>query len=241
MRCRLLVFASVLLASCATTANFEKTLQSWVGKDVDRLIAEWGPPQSSFLLRDGGQVLEWTRQRTAQVGGFRYSTPQTTYEAGKVTVQTPGGRVTGTGTYSGTTTTYVQKQTSVYNVQQSCSARFTVTGQGKISAWAWQGNSCQALPSDSADEVESARAIAPLTSEPFVPEAQRGIVAGSKVQLSMEPMALYKEASSDSQRLVRIYKADVLVVQQVAGDWLLVRAPDATQGWILRTWIGSSR
>jgi len=65
------------VGGCATTANYEKILRSWVGAHVDRLVARWGPPQSSFRLSDGGQVLEYTRQRTVQGGGNTYTQPQT--------------------------------------------------------------------------------------------------------------------------------------------------------------------
>jgi hypothetical protein len=40
-------FVVVMLAwlvGCASTAQFEKNVGSWIGYDADELIASWGPP-----------------------------------------------------------------------------------------------------------------------------------------------------------------------------------------------------
>jgi len=117
-----LICCVLLLAGCATTANYEKALQSWVGSSADRLVEAWGPPQSSYKLSDGGQVLEYVNQGTAH--GSNGPDAQ--------------------GMYSGTTATYVQHQTPVYNINLVCITRFTVNPQGIITNWAWQGNNCKA-------------------------------------------------------------------------------------------------
>lgn len=135
------------VGGCATTANYEKILQSWVGAHVDRLVTSWGPPQSSFRLSDGAQVLEYTNQRTVQGGGYTYTQPQTTYHSGSASAYgTYGGYAS--GTYSGTSTTYVQRQTPVYNIPLTCKTRFTVNPQGIITNWAWEGNNCKARSPD---------------------------------------------------------------------------------------------
>lgn len=133
------------LCSCATTANYEKILQSWVGVHSDDLIASWGPPQNSYQLSNGGAVIEYFGGRTVPIGGYTYSQPQTTYHSGTVNTYSPYGR-TGYGSYSGTSTTYVQKQTPVYNIPMQCRTTFTVNSSGIITSWRWQGNDCKALP-----------------------------------------------------------------------------------------------
>jgi len=45
-----------LLSGCATTANYEEILDTWVGSHVDDLVVSWGPPQGTFDLSDGGKV-----------------------------------------------------------------------------------------------------------------------------------------------------------------------------------------
>lgn len=49
-----LILVLLLLAGCATTAGYEKILNSWVGDNVDHLVSSWGPPASSYQLSDGG-------------------------------------------------------------------------------------------------------------------------------------------------------------------------------------------
>ncbi len=134
--------SAILLAGCATTANYEAILRSWVGQPVDNLVSSWGAPQSSFKLSNGGQVLEYSNQRNMQMPGYSYTTPQTTYQNG--TVSAYGSSGSAYGTYSGTSTTYVQHQTPGYNIALSCSTRITVNSNGIITNWAWQGNNCKA-------------------------------------------------------------------------------------------------
>jgi len=133
-----------LLSGCATTANYEKILDTWVGSHVDNLVATWGPPQGSFDLSDGGKVIEYINSRNVQMGGYTYTTPQTTYHSGNVSTYGYGGSAY--GNYYGTSTTYVQEQTPVYNVNLWCKTRFTINSEGIITRWHWEGNNCKALP-----------------------------------------------------------------------------------------------
>ena len=133
----------LLLVGCATSANYEKVLQSWVGSSADNLVMRWGPPASSYQLSSGGRVLEYSNQRNIQLGGYTTTVPQTTYTSGTANVYGTGGSAN--GTYSGTSTTYVQQTTPVQNIAMQCITRFTVNAQGTITNWAWQGNDCKAM------------------------------------------------------------------------------------------------
>jgi hypothetical protein len=133
----------IFFTSCATTANYEKILQTWVGSHADTLVASWGPPQSSYNLSSGGAVLEYKQQRNVQVGGYTYTSPETTYHSGNLNtygnINTYGdlntyGSYNSYGNYSGTSTRYVTKQTPVYNIPVSCTTRFTVSSSG-IKRW----------------------------------------------------------------------------------------------------------
>ena len=139
------VIIPLLISSCATTANYEVILNSWMGAPVDVLVNSWGPPQSSFPLSNKGHVIEYVRKGNAPIGGFTYYEPQRTYHSGSVSAFSNYG-TTAFGTYSGTSTTYVQKQTPVYNIHLVCRTRFTVDPNGAISTWQWEGNNCRALP-----------------------------------------------------------------------------------------------
>jgi hypothetical protein len=141
---KLLLFfiVSTTLAGCATTANYEKILNTWVGSHVDDLVSSWGPPRSSFPLSDGGKVIEYSSSRNIQVGGYTTTVPQTTYTTGNASAYGSGGYAY--GNYSGTSTTYVQQTTPVQNIALQCVTRFTINAQGLITRWSWQGNDCKA-------------------------------------------------------------------------------------------------
>lgn len=132
-----------LLSGCATTSNYENILISWVGSNVDNLLMTWGPPASSYPLSNGGRVLEYNRQRNVQVGGYTTTVPQTTYNSGNANVYGPTGPAY--GTYSNTSTTYVQQTSPTYNIAKQCITRFTVNSEGTITNWTWQGNDCTAM------------------------------------------------------------------------------------------------
>jgi hypothetical protein len=117
--------SSLMLSACATTANYENILTTWVAQPVDKLIMAWGPPQSAYPLSDGGRVIEYLRQGTAYM-------PMSTPQYG--TVWGAGGT---TSTYSGAGTTYVP-------VHRWCKTRFVVNPQGTIVNWQWEGNQCVA-------------------------------------------------------------------------------------------------
>ena len=141
----LALVAAIGISSCATTANYEAILETWVGAHADKLVASWGPPQGYYELGSGGKVLEYANQRTASIGGYSYSSPQTTYHSGSASAYGSGGYAY--GNYSGTSTTYVTKTTPKYNISMSCKTRFTTNSAGVIVSWAWQGNDCKALSS----------------------------------------------------------------------------------------------
>lgn len=138
------LFGIVLLTACASVANYEKILNTWIGLPVDNLVSSWGPPQSAFDLSNGGKVIEYANARNVLVGGLAYSIPQTTYHSGKRSEYTLNGGVTH-AQYSGKSTTHVQKITPVRNLSVSCKTRFTVNNKGIITKWSWEGNDCQAF------------------------------------------------------------------------------------------------
>lgn len=138
-----IVFVCVLaglLAGCATTGKYKAVLASWVGSPADNLVSSWGPPDSSYRLSSGGEVLQYSHQGNIYMPGYSYTTPQTTYQNG--TVSAYGAYGSAYGSYSGTSTTYQQHQTAGYNIHMSCVTRFTVNSNGIITRWAFQGNAC---------------------------------------------------------------------------------------------------
>jgi hypothetical protein len=118
-----IVYAAIAfaLAGCATTENFERKLQSWVGNTEDALVRSWGPPSSVY---ETGQSKYLTYARGAQgyIPGVAPSY-QTTRIGNTYTTQAVGG-------------------SPGYTYNQHCTATFELVG-GIISSWRWEGNACR--------------------------------------------------------------------------------------------------
>jgi len=141
----LMISMTIGICSCATTGNYEKMLSSWVGVSADRLVSTWGPPSNSYDLTNGGKVLEYVKSGSVTVGGYTQTVPQTTYHSGTASAYSPYG-TSAYGSYSGTSTTYVQSRTPTYNIPMLCKTRFSIDPYGLVSSWGWEGNNCKAYP-----------------------------------------------------------------------------------------------
>ena len=54
-----LVFSFITLNSCATTENYTKIVESWMGHDVNDLITSWGPPSDEYIMPNGKTMYTW--------------------------------------------------------------------------------------------------------------------------------------------------------------------------------------
>lgn len=120
----------MILTGCATSANYEKVLQTWVGSDEKSLLRSWGPLVSVYQTGDT-KFLEYSsfRQVTIPGTGPNYSTDCYDY----------GSQV------NCTTTEYGGSPDTSYNA--SCSSRFEVS-YGELIGWSFQGNGYVAFSPD---------------------------------------------------------------------------------------------
>jgi hypothetical protein len=137
-----LVLLSLLLASCATTAGYEAVLQTWVGDTTDHLVSVWGIPHQEYRQNGGGKILEYERSGQIVLPGQTTYQAQTTYTSGTVSGVGSNGNAVN-GSYDGTSTTYVPHTSAPTVIQRSCVTRFAADANGRITNWAWQGNSCR--------------------------------------------------------------------------------------------------
>jgi len=124
MRLGIFVIAILMLAltACATTAKYEKILNSWVGSEEIDLVRKWGPPQQVY-----------------ESGGIKFLTYSSTRN-----VYIPGTAPNYTTTFIGNTA-YTTKTggSPAYNIGMQCVTTFEIM-QGRIIRWRWQGNDCTA-------------------------------------------------------------------------------------------------
>lgn len=239
----LIAFAAIA-CSCATTANYENVLNSWVGVHVDNLVSSWGPPQGSFGLSDGSTVVEYIRSGNAQVGGYTYMAPQTTYHSGQASAYGSGGFAY--GTYSGTSTTYVQRQAPTYNINLLCKTRFTVNPYGIITKWSWQGNNCKAFPSKGVNNKQNPTSnnyqflkytktadidLAPTDNS----ETKNTTIR--EIFIKYDELYILSEPGFNGQKIEAINRNTPLKSTMEKELWIYVTSPSGEKGWISKSWI----
>lgn len=59
------------------------------------------------------------------------------------------------------------------------------------------------------------------------------ISVGAIAMPASEPMALYKEATRNSERIDRLSKSSILEIKEISGDWIKVVTASGSQGWVI--------
>jgi predicted small secreted protein len=112
------------LAGCATTAGFEKVMNSYLGHNVNDFIAATGYAPQQVLPDGSGKLYVFGASST----GY-YQLPQTT----TASVTGYGNSAYGTATTSGGGTIPINRQ---------CSWTFRTRADGTIHTWNARGNAC---------------------------------------------------------------------------------------------------
>jgi hypothetical protein len=60
----------LLLQSCATQAKYQGIVNSYLNQSSDILFKNWGAPNNSVSLSDGGKIVEYYRSRTVASPNF---------------------------------------------------------------------------------------------------------------------------------------------------------------------------
>ena len=135
---------ALCLAGCETVpyperaAAYEAGMTArFVGKSSDELVLAFGPPQSSYVLSDGRNVLQYEFDRSSTRGGDTYTTYQHVQRARTITDNAGNTRVVQV-----TETIPVTNATPIYTVNQTCIRRFVVGQNHIVESFRWQGNSC---------------------------------------------------------------------------------------------------
>jgi hypothetical protein len=118
----LVLLALALLAACATTENYEKKLNFWLGKSEKELVSSWGIPDKQYQVDPQTKMLSYAAHNA---------------------VVYPGAPATCTSTVKGNTV--------VSNCfgglppeleMQNCETVFTIT-EGVVRRWGHRGNNCR--------------------------------------------------------------------------------------------------
>lgn len=113
---------ALILCGCATTANYEKILNSWMGDEEVNLIRKWGPPYQTYES-SGRKFLVYGSRSNMYVPGVAPSY-QTTVAGNTAFTNQVGG-------------------TPGYNIDFVCITTFEIASN-RIVSWQWRGNDCKA-------------------------------------------------------------------------------------------------
>lgn len=141
MKLPAITLAALLFAGCATSEKFAAKMDAFIGQPESALVSRLGPPQSAYTLTDGSKVIQYARSSTMLIPGATTLQPVRSNTYGNVSLNQ--GLRTTSGTYSSTTTTYVQHQGPSTSVQLACTVNFTISAQGAVLAWTAEGNHCK--------------------------------------------------------------------------------------------------
>lgn len=110
------------LSACATTAGYEKLLNSWVGAQEIDLVRSWGPPEQAYET-GGRKFIAYTSRRNVYMPGVA-----PTYQTNVI------GKTAYTTAVGGT---------PAMNISKSCMTTFELEGS-RIVSWSYKGNDCRA-------------------------------------------------------------------------------------------------
>ncbi|MGA2914729.1 MAG: hypothetical protein ABSE89_01750 [Sedimentisphaerales bacterium] len=103
------------LMSLKKVSKYDAKLNSWIGTDINKLIASWGYPESSFVAPNGNKVYVYSQSSS-------YTKPM----------------VTNINPYTHSAVTYGGQ-----TVEYWCKTYIEVDGTGKIIKCTWKGNHCK--------------------------------------------------------------------------------------------------
>ena len=133
IRCHLILICIFLLnifslSGCATSGNYQRSLQHWQGLDMQELTLAWGHPDAGVKLPNGNTVYVYNREQL-------YTMPS--YTTPPASIVNVGGRSIYASSFNGD---FAGNRV----VSRHCRTWFEVNPQGKIIRTQFQGNNCVA-------------------------------------------------------------------------------------------------
>jgi hypothetical protein len=119
----IIFLSGIFLCGCATTQNYEKQLNLFVGLPLGHLESSWGKPQYISSNPDGKTVVEY---RTHRIRNERVSQPYLS-ESGDNFIPPE---------------TYIQTP-DIYKKVLWCRTKFIVNKNGIVESWSHEGNDCK--------------------------------------------------------------------------------------------------
>lgn len=110
-----------LLTACANTANYQKQIDKWQGKNIQTLVSQWGEPEAGIQLPNGHKIYQYT-QKTI------YSIP----DPKRNPLRNNGNLFSN----------YDEPWNSHQTIIRSCRTSFEANASGQIIHISFKGNNC---------------------------------------------------------------------------------------------------
>lgn len=140
-----LVLMGALLGACETVpypervAAYEtKVKAEFVGKSVDALLLAKGPPESSYTLTDGRDVIQYLKERSYTTGGGTYTDYHTEVIGYKTFTRDNGT----TKQIPITRQVPYLRTDPLVTHHEKCAQRFVISKAKIVEDFKWEGNSC---------------------------------------------------------------------------------------------------
>jgi|GEM_PF-1232132 hypothetical protein len=111
-----------LLSACVSTANYQKQIDKWQGKNIQTLISKWGEPDAGIQLPNGHKIYQYT-QKTM------YSIP----DPKRTPLRTNNGSLF---------SSYDKPWNTHQTIVRSCRTSFETTSDGRIIHISFKGDNC---------------------------------------------------------------------------------------------------
>ncbi len=140
-----LTLTVLALTAACETVPYEERVKAYedsvaarfIGRSVDELILAFGPPNASYKLSDGRDVLQYAVDRTYTSGGGSYTSYQTATRTRQV--RDNDGTVRNV---QETQQIPVQTVEPIRTTNQVCTRRFIIALDKRVEGFRWEGNSC---------------------------------------------------------------------------------------------------
>jgi hypothetical protein len=128
----LLVFFLLYGFGCATTPiehNYIVILNSWLGKNWEHLLRNWGIPDKSLTPNEGGMIIEYIDRPLATADGIKHPTP--TLQTGQKPFRLSGEL----GKTGGSSIDYEKGTMADSGTVYLCKIRFFIERNGTVKKW----------------------------------------------------------------------------------------------------------
>lgn len=118
--------------------NYVGILNSWLDKNLNYLLMNWGIPDNSLTPNEGGMIIEYIDKAIVTVDGMKYPTPA-------IQIEQESFWLSGELKTDGISIDYKKGIIADSNIAYICKVRFFIERNSTIKKWQIMSNGCLTL------------------------------------------------------------------------------------------------